>query len=71
MHVPQVGAMRKLLSDLYQSDCSGDSSDLSSQLLHSSLQQSGNSDNPDEALLWNGSDSVLITYADTVTESDR
>jgi sucrose phosphorylase len=71
MHVPQVGAMRKLLSDLYQSDCSGDSSDLSSQLLHSSLQQSGNSDNPDEALLWDGSDSVLITYADTVTESDR
>lgn len=71
MQDPQEIALRTLLSGLYEADSSGDLQSLSSQLLQFTQQHSGVRQNGESRSLWNGSDAVLITYADTVHDDVR
>ena len=70
MHDPQAGQLQKLLGDVYPVDSPGDLAELSSHLLQSSWQPSGNRDTHQASPLWSGADAVLITYADTVVDGD-
>lgn len=70
MHDPQAGQLQKLLGDVYPVHSPGDLAELSSHLLQSSWQPSGNRYTYQASPLWSGADAVLITYADTVVDGD-
>ena len=68
MQTPREETLRRLLCDLYPGESSGDSQELSSQLLQILSQASGDCGGQAPAERWQGDDALLITYADTVCD---